>query len=181
MARIPQISGKDEVAEEYHHIVDSISSSRGRISGPFSVLLHSPEVAGRAAHLGAYIRFDSTLPGDLREVAINTAAREFDCDYEWAAHARLAKEAGVSDEAIDAIANRGELDALSEDEALVIQYGRELFRDHRISDATYKAAEARFGVQGVVELTATMGYYGMLACALNAFEVEPPADAPKLP
>ena len=181
MARIPQISGKDEVAEEYHHIVDSISSSRGRISGPFSVLLHSPEVAGRAAHLGAYIRFESTLPGDLREVAINTAAREFDCGYEWAAHARLAKEAGVSDEAIDAIANRGELDALSEDEALVIQYGRELFRDHRISDATYKAAEARFGVQGVVELTATMGYYGMLACALNAFEVEPPADAPKLP
>ncbi len=181
MARIPQISGKDEVAKEFHSIVDSISSSRGRISGPFSVLLHSPEVAGRAAHLGAYIRFDSTLPSDLREVAINTAAREFDCGYEWAAHARLAKEAGVSDEAIDAIANRGALDALSEDEALVIQYGRELFRDHRISDATYKAAETRFGVQGVVELTATMGYYGMLACALNAFEVEPPADAPKLP
>ena len=181
MARIPQISGKDQVSEEHHPIVDSIASSRGRISGPFSVLLHSPEVAGRAAHLGSYIRFESTLPDDLREVAINTAAREFDCGYEWAAHATLAKQAGVSDEAIDAIANRGELDALSDDEALVIRYGRELFRDHRVSDGTFREAEARFGVQGVVDRTATMGYYGMLACALNAFEVEPPADAPKLP
>ncbi|MGH2544724.1 MAG: carboxymuconolactone decarboxylase family protein [Ardenticatenaceae bacterium] len=181
MARIPQISGKEDVPQDKHHIVDSIIGSRGRVSGPFSVLLHSPEVAGRAAHLGAYLRFESTLPGDLREIAINTAAREFDCGYEWAAHSRMAKQEGVSDDVIDAIANRRDLSALKEDEALVIQYGRELFRNKRVSDETFKAAEARFGAQGVVELTATMGYYGMLACALNAFEVEPPADAPKLP
>lgn len=79
------------------------------------------------------------------------------------------------------VANRGSLDSLTEDEALIVSYGRELFRDHRISDATFDAAKAKFGDQGVTELTATMGYYGMLACALNAFQVEPPPDAPKLP
>jgi 4-carboxymuconolactone decarboxylase len=145
------------------------------------VLLNSPEVPGRAAHLGAYIRFESTLSDEKRELAIITAARECDCNYEGSAHAGLASDAGVRDEAIDVVANRGSVDSLSTEEATIVSYGRELFQDHRVSDATFDAAKAIFGEQGVTELTATMGYYGMLACALNAFEVEPAPDAPSLP
>ena len=181
MARIRQITTKDEVPADKHAIFDAIATSRGRVSGPFSVLLNSPEVAGRAAHLGAYIRFESTLSPADRELAIITTSREFDCGYEWSAHATLAKEAGVRDEAIDVVANRGDLGALTADEALIVRYGRELFRDHRVSDATFAAAKERFGEQGITELTATMGYYGMLACALNAFEVEPAPGTPALP
>ena len=181
MPRVPRITERSQVADEHHEIFDSITSSRGRVSGPFSVLLNSPEVAGRAAHLGAYIRFDSTLPDDTRELAIITAAREFDCDYEWSAHSGLAQRAGVRDEAIQVVANRESVDSLTSDEATIISYGRELFQDHRISDATFNAAKEMLGEQGVTELTATMGYYGMLACALNAFEVEPAPDAPRLP
>ena len=181
MPRVPRITERSQVADEHHEIFDSITSSRGRVSGPFSVLLNSPEVAGRAAHLGAYIRFDSTLPDDKRELAIITAAREFDCDYEWSAHSGLAQRAGVRDEAIQVVANRESVDSLTSDEATIISYGRELFQDHRISDATFNAAKEMLGEQGVTELTATMGYYGMLACALNAFEVEPAPDAPRLP
>ena len=182
MARIPLLTEKEDVPEDQQHIVEEIMGSRGgRISGPFAVLLHNPEAAGRAAHLGSTLRFDSTLPDDLREIAINTAARENDCGYEWAGHARQALALGVSQETLDVIANRRPLDSLSDDEALVVQYGRELFRDHRISDETYAAASERFGTRGVVDMTALMGYYGMLACALNAFDVQPPADAPQLP
>ena len=181
MARVPLIEQRGDVPEEATHHFDSIASSRGRISGPFAVLLNSPEVAGRAAHLGAYIRFESTLDPDIKELAIISAAREFDCDYEWSAHVVLARQAGVRAEAIDAVANRGPLDSLTSDESLVIGYGREMFRKKRVSDATFDAARERFGVQGVTELTATMGYYGMLACALNTFEVEPAADAERLP
>ena len=181
MARVPLIEQRGDVPEEAAHHFDSIASSRGRISGPFAVLLNSPEVAGRAAHLGAYIRFESTLDPDIKELAIITAAREFDCDYEWSAHVVLARDAGVRAEAIEAVANRGSLDSLTADESLVVGYGREMLRDKRVSDATFNAAKARFGVQGVTELTATMGYYGMLACALNTFEVEPAPDAERLP
>ena len=181
MARITHITTKDQVPADKTHIFESIASSRGQVSGPFAVLLNSPEVAGRAAHLGTYLRFESTLDAIDRELAIITTSREFDCGYEWAAHARLAKEAGVRQEAIDVVANRGSLDSLTDDEALIIRYGRELFRDHRVSDATFDAAKAKFGDQGVTDLTATMGYYGMLACALNTFQVEPPPDSPKLP
>ena len=181
MARITQVTTKEQVPPDKRDIFDAIAASRGRVSGPFSVLLNSPEIAGRAAHLGAYIRFESTLAPAERELAIITTSREFDCGYEWSAHATLAKEAGVRDEAIDVVANKGDLSELTTDEALIIRYGRELFRDHRISDETFLAAKKRFGDQGITELTATMGYYGMLACALNAFEVEPAPGTPRLP
>ena len=181
MARITQITERNQVDADKHHIFDAIATSRGRVSGPFSVLLNSPEVAGRAAHLGSYIRFESILSSSQRELAIITAAREFDCSYEWAAHATLAREAGVREAAIDTVANGGELGELSDDEALIVGYGREILRNHRVSEDTFAAAMAKFGEQGVTELTATIGYYGMLACALNAFEVQPSPDMPQLP
>ncbi len=181
MARITQITERDQVADEHKAIFDSIAESRGRVSGPFSVLLNSPEIAGRAAHLGAYIRFDSTLEPHQRELAIITAARQADCQYEWSAHAPMAERAGVRDEAIDAVANNASVDGLTEEEALIITYGRELLGASRVSDRTFYDARAKFGEQGVTELTATLGYYRMLACALNAFEVEPPDGTPRLP
>lgn len=181
MARVPQITSKSDLPTEHGDIFDAIAESRGRVGGPFSVLLNSPEVAGRTAHLGSYIRFESTLPPVDRELAIITTSREFDCGYEWAAHATLALEAGVRQEAIDVITSGGDLGGLTEDEALIVRYGRELFRAHRVSEETFSAARDRYGDKGVTELTATMGYYGMLACALNAFEVTPPSGAPDLP
>lgn len=181
MSRITRIVERSQIAEEHSKIFDSITSSRGHVSGPFSVLLNSPEIAGRAAHLGAYIRFGSILKNDERELAIITTAREFDCDYEWSAHLSLAREAGVQKETIEIVANRGSVESLSSDEATIINYGRELLRGHNVCDATFQAAKTSFGAQGVTELTATIGYYGMLACALNAFQVEPEPNTPKLP
>ena len=181
MTRIRQITERNQVDADKQHIFDGIATSRGRVSGPFSVLLNSPEIAGRAAHLGAYIRFESTLTPSQRELAIITTAREFDCGYEWAAHATLAREAGVREAAIQTIADGGELSDLTEDEALIVGYGRELLRDHRVSEDVFAAAKATFGEQGVTELTTTFGYYSMLACALNAFEVQPSPDMPQLP
>lgn len=181
MARITQITERNQVDADKQHIFDGIASSRGRVSGPFSVLLNSPEIAGRAAHLGSYIRFESTLTPAQRELAIITTAREFDCAYEWAAHATLARGAGVRESAIESIANGGDLGELTDDEALIVGYGREILREHRVSEGTFTAAKAQFGEQGVTELTATFGYYSMLACALNAFEVQPSSDMPQLP
>ena len=181
MPRLREFRSKTELPEGKRHIFDSIAESRGRVWFPFSLLLNSPEVAGRAAHLGSYLRFESLLSPAHRELAILTAARESDCEFEWAAHARLGVEAGVRSEAIDVIGRRGPLGALNEEEALIVGYGRELLRDHRVGDATFEAARARYGDQGVTELTAIMGYYMMLACALNAFQAEPPPGWARLP
>ena len=171
MARIPQITRREDVPPDQRGVYDEIAESRGRVGGPFSVLLNSPEVARRVAHLGSYLRFESGLSPAVRELAIMATAHENDCAFEWAGHKRLASEAGVREQAIEVIASGAAPEGLSEDEALVVGYARELFREHRVSDATFQAARTRFGDRGVTELTTTMGYYAMMACTLNAFEV----------
>ena len=106
LARLPELSNRATLSPEAQASFDAIAGTRGSVHGPFAMLLHSPELAERAAHLGAYIRFGSQLPDAERELAIITTARSFDCDYEWAAHARIASDVGVSKEAIDIVANR---------------------------------------------------------------------------
>ena len=181
MARLPEQTEREEIPEEKRHIFDDIESSRGRVEAPFSLLLNSPDVAGLSAQLGAYIRFDSTLPPATRELAILSAAREFDCNFEWAHHAPLAIEAGVRQEAIDVVANDHPLDTLTAHETIIVRYCRELFREHHVSEEAYRTARARLGDRGLIELTATMGYFAMMACTINALEVDPPPGMPVLP
>lgn len=176
MARIPVIASKDDVPAGHEHVWDQIASSRGKVVGPFSVLLHRPELARRTAELGAYIRFESSLTPVDRELAIIALAREMDCQFEWAYHVLEARKVGVREGAITAIAHR-RTDALTPEEALIVAYVSALFRRHRVDQPTFDTLRARLGVDGLVELTATAGYYGMLACTLNAFEVTPEAGA----
>jgi 4-carboxymuconolactone decarboxylase len=176
MTRIPVIASRDDVPAGHGHVWDQIASSRGRVVGPFAVLLHRPELARRISELGAYIRFESKLGAVDRELAIIALAREMDCQFEWAYHVLEARKVGVREEAITAIRQRRS-DGLTADETLIVQYVGSLFRRHRVDQKTFDALRARLGVDGLVELTATAGYYGMLACTLNAFEVTPEAGA----
>jgi len=175
--RVPFIDERDQLPPEGRPHHDALTESRGEIRGPFGVLLHSPELAGRVGRLGAYVRFESTLPDSDRELGILTTARAFDCAFEWAAHAPIAREAGVADETLEAVVDR-DGDGLGDREASIVRYSQELFGDHAVSRETYDAAESEFGTEGLVELTATMGYYAMLACVLNAFDVVPTAGTP---
>lgn len=179
--RVPYLTERDQVPEGGHEAYDHIAESRGHVGGPFGVLLNSPEVADRVGHLGAYVRFESGLPDRVRELAILATAREFDCAYEWAAHEPIARDAGVREEVVEAVANRESTEDLPADESLVVRYGRHLFGDRAVPDDLFEDAKERFGVEGVVELTATMGYYSMIACVLNAFEVTPGEGSPELP
>ncbi len=181
MPRLPEIKDKTVLAEDKHAIFDAIVQSRGGVVGPFPMLLYSPEVAAKVGELGHYLRFDSAFSNVERELAILTAARESDCSFEWAAHGRLARQAGVREEAIDVIANRASTASLTSDEATIIDYGRQLLRDHRVSPDTFAAAHKRFGDRGVVDLTSLLGYYTMIACTLNGFEMLPAEGAARLP
>lgn len=182
MSRIPRIRNREDVAEEGRSAFDEIKGSRGDVSGPFSVLLNSPEMARRVAHLGAYIRFESSLPADVTELAILTTARQWDCQFEWTYHEPEARKAGVREEAIIAVRDRHAPSGLSEEEAVVFNYVLETMHHHKVSQGAYEAAFARFGAQGVADLTATTGYYALLAGALNTFEVPvDEGDTPLLP
>ncbi len=181
MARVPRIQKREELAAEHQAVWDAIVGSRGRVVGPFQVLLHSPELARRIAEAGAFVRFESSLPEPIRELTIISVARAMDCRFEWAAHSVLAKKAGVREEAIAAIRNRKAPEGLTKDEATIVTYVTTLLREHRSDEAAFNALRDRFGVKGVVELTATASYYTMIACVLNGCDVQPDPGADLLP
>lgn len=181
MARIALVERREQLAPEHRAAWDAIGASRGKVAGPFAALLHSPQIAARAAHLGAYIRFESRLDERERELAILTVARTFDCRYEWAAHVREARRVGLREAAIAAVRERRAPAGLSAEEAQIVGYARQLLTDHRVEPAAFATLRDRLGVERLVELTATVGYYAMLACTLNAFEVAPPAEDEQLP
>ncbi|HEX5139980.1 MAG TPA: carboxymuconolactone decarboxylase family protein [Dehalococcoidia bacterium] len=181
MPRLPEVLDKNALPADKRHIHDYLASTRGAVRLPFSAVLNNPELTYRVAHLGSYIRFDSTLPDKVRELAILSAAREVDARFEWAGHYRIAKEAGIAEETIDAIKNRGGLEGLSEDERMPVQLARELLRNHALSDELFNAAQSKYGDAGVVELIGTVGYYSLMGCLLNGLQIEPAADAPQLP
>src|SRR5215469_9523384 len=103
MARLPSVTSKDQVAAEHRTIFDSIVESRGAVQGPFTMFLHSPELAGRAAHLGAFVRFEGSLDMRVRVLAAMTVAREFEAVYVWGAQTSGARRLGVPETTITAI------------------------------------------------------------------------------
>ena len=171
-ARVPLVD-KERATPAQLAVWDRIAQSRGGVAGPFAALLHSPELARRIAETGHYVRFEGPLTQAERELAIITVARVLDAQYEWAAHAVLARKAGVRDEVINAIRERRAPAGLTPAEAQVFAYANGLLREHRVSDEAFAALQKRFGLESLVDLTATIGYYAMIACALNAFGIEP--------
>jgi 4-carboxymuconolactone decarboxylase len=182
MTRIPVITKREGLSEGQRKAYDTIEATRGGVRGPFTLLLHSPELCERAAHLGAYHRFDSQISHQIHAIAALITGRLMDCQYEFTANTGIAKAAGVSDTVIAAIRDRRAPEGLSEEEALVFQIGTELLTGkYRIFPKTFNAALDRYGVQGLLELISTFGYYSYISCILNAFEMEPKPGYQPLP
>src|SRR5205823_1630369 len=171
MARLQPITSKEQVPAKDHAIVDAIAQSRGAIQGPFTMFLHCPELAGRVAHLGAFVRFEGALDMRVRVLAAMTVARELDALYVWGAQSGAARRLDVPDSTIAAIRERHSRGIPPED-AQIVDATRALLQKHRVDDATAKALRARFGDEGFIQLTGTIGYYAMLAMTVNACELE---------
>jgi 4-carboxymuconolactone decarboxylase len=171
MARLTSITSKNQVAAEHHSIVDAIVKSRGKVQGPFTMLLHCPPFASRLAQLGAYVRFEGKLDKRVRVLAAMTVAREFEAVYVWGAQAGAARRQGVPETTIAAI-RENHSRGLPADDAQIVEFTRNLLRKHRVDDASMKALQQRFGDEQFIELTGTIGYYSMLAMTVNACELE---------
>ena len=177
MARVPAVT-RESVPESQRAVFDQVVQQRGGIpaGGPGSVMLNAPEVALRVGGLALYLRSETSLEPRIRELGMILTARENDCQYIWNAHAPPARAAGLRDDIVDALRDKTELPELAPDEAAAVNYGREFFRTRRVSQATFDAALAQFGVLGLTELTNLMGCYAMLAFHVNAFGVELPTE-----
>lgn len=180
MSRLPELN-PDTMTDEQRRVGDEIAAGpRGSLRGPFVPLLHSPGLTDHVQKVGAYIRYESALPGKLREFAIIITARYWGAQYEWNAHSRIAAEEGLDAAIIDAVAERRRPDLGDPAEQTVFAFCTEVLENHRVSDDTYAAALDRFGPEQVVDLVGLMGYYSLIGMALNTFEVPVPGGAQPL-
>ena len=179
--RVALITRREQVAEAHRAHFDAVAEARGDVHGPYSILMHSPKLCQLVNGVSRYLRLRSLLKSDAGELCIIAVAREKDCPYVWASHAGAARKAGVSEAAIAAVRDRGELTALPQNEADIVDYVRQLHRTHRVTQALFDRLRERHGIPWLVEFTATIGHYGMVTAQINAFEMASPAGKEVLP
>ena len=158
----------DEMTQAQKTMVEHLlAGPRGGVTGPFNVLLRSPEIGDLGQEFGASTRFKSSLPQRLYELAILVTARHWTAQYEWQAHHRSALQAGLSAQICDAIAQGRRPPSMQKDEEAVYNFVSELLNTKRVSDATYAAAKTVFGERGVVDIIAVTGWYSTVSMMLN--------------
>ena len=172
----------ETMTADQKRVADAIQSGpRGAgLRGPFNALLRSPELCDLIQRLGAFVRFGTSFPQRLNEMAIIMAGRKWTAQYEFYAHRRLALEAGLSPAIADAIAANQRPASMAKDEETVYDFVSELLATGSVSDPTFQGVNDTFGERGVVDLVGIMGYYALISMTLNVFEVPVPEGA-KLP
>jgi 4-carboxymuconolactone decarboxylase len=184
MSRLPYLQ-RDQLDDDGQALWDAMTESRGAsivgpeggLAGPFNAWVTASDVGRRLVDLGGALRFRTSIDRRLTEVAIITTGARWKAEFEWWAHARMAREFGVTDDVIDAIARGDAPPFASDDERVVHAIATQLGERGRIDDDTYAAGRALLGDRGMVELVALCGYYALVSYTLNAFEVPLPAGA----
>ncbi len=177
MARIPLVS-EATMTDAQRRVYDAMLTGPRRSPpvGPLAAAMHRPDLAEAWSALGLVLRFNSSFPARLREFIILLTGRFWDCQFEWFSHESEARKAGLSDATIETL-RRGGTQFTAADEQLIHDYALPLLERHRVDDATYQRVLDTYGTAGIVELTALLGYYAMVAMTLNAHEIGVPDGA----
>ncbi len=160
---------------EARAVYDRIVGSRGFLPTPHAILMQHPPLADPIGQLGARLRFQGLLPDDLREVAILTVARSAGAPYEWVTHEPIARQAGVPDATLRAIASEGALEALRPEHALAIRAARALVAERTLPEPLFAELRSALGEAGLTEFVVLCGYYLLLALVLRAYDAPLPA------
>lgn len=166
---------RETMSAEQQRVHDQITAGpRGSVPAPLAVWLRSPALAETAQQLGQFARYDSSLEPRLSELVILLVGRFWTAHYEWWVHRPIAEAAGLASQVIDAIRDGQEPTFLHGDEKAVYDFVQQLLKDHRTDDSVYRAALAKLGEVGVVDLVGICGYYSLISMTLNAFDVPLP-------
>src|SRR5262249_19347636 len=174
-----QITDKSQVAAEWYPLFDRITAARGRVAGPYSILLHAPAVAHRVDQLSHALRSSTEVDAQGFLLTALAGARARDCLLLWSVQAPNARRAGVSDAAITAIGDR-QTTGLTEDQQDIVSYAQQLATENRVDAALFDRLKTRHGVRWLVELTTIAGHFGLICGVNNAFEVPPSPQGDQL-
>jgi len=181
MPRIPLVA-VDAMNAEQRRVHDAMLSGQRKSApvGPLAIAMHHPPLAEAMSALGLVLRFNSSFEPRLREFAILTCGRHWDCQFEWASHETEARKAGLSDASITTL-GRGGTRFDHADEQAIFDFATEMLTRKFASEANHRRVQDLFGTAGVVELTGLVGYYAMVALMLNMAQLPLPDGMPVLP
>jgi 4-carboxymuconolactone decarboxylase len=167
----------------YDQLASPSGGSLAGLRGPGGINLYAPKVSELTGALNRYLRSPATgFDGHVRELAILVTAREFNSQFEWAAHENVALKEGVPPATIDVVKHRKSLRSVPEADAVIIQLGREIYRTKKVTSATYARAVKQFGPEKLINLVSLMGNYAGTAALLAVFDMQlPPGQKPLLP
>jgi 4-carboxymuconolactone decarboxylase len=180
MARIDEIKREYLNGRQQRLLDDFVRSrpARGNFSGPFAVLIHTPDIAEPADRIVNYFRSSPKLPRRLIELIILLMCRDATAQYAWSVHEPNALKEGLTQQTIDAIRARKRPDFTHDDERLIYDVVNELITTKTLSAGTFERAKAAFGLEGLIEAVSCTGFYGMIGLVLNSFEIPPRAGVP---
>jgi 4-carboxymuconolactone decarboxylase len=169
----------DEMSDEQRQVVKNATSGlRGSVPAPMRPWLVSPAMAQLAQQLGEFLRYQTVLGPCLSELAILVTARFWTSQYEWFVHAKIAREAGLSEMLINAIAVHETPTFTNPAERIVYQAAQSIHRNHGLDDALYAEARDILGEQGLAELVGVLGYYTLVSMTLNVYGIGVPEGIP---
>lgn len=175
MARIP-FPDEGELTQAQRRVIEKIvSGPRGALVGPLRAALHRPDLADAWQHFGAMLRYDTSLPPRLTELAIIVTARRWNSQLEWHVHAQAALDAGLPDSVVASILAGDTPEFEEEVDGEIYEFAREIQLTGQVSEPTYQNVMRRWGALGIVELTALIGYYTLVSMTLNAHHIPLPA------
>jgi alkylhydroperoxidase family enzyme len=171
MARV-SIPSKDQVTDELRDVFQSMEQRGGQVLNIFKVMAHCPKVGKEFLGLGNAILFKGSLPPKLRELAILRVGDLAEATYEWTQHVPIGLGSGLTEQQIKALHQWKDSPLFGDQERAVLQYTDEVAQNFRVSEETFKAVRDFLTEEQVVELTTTIGYYGMVSRILEALEIE---------
>jgi 4-carboxymuconolactone decarboxylase len=184
MSRLPYLryDDLDPAAKEVWDAIvgsraDAMLNEQGGLTGPFNALVQAPAIGRHLTSLGLALRYETSIPRRLTEVAILTVGARWQAEFEWWAHAQMARRHGVSDAVIEAIRQGEDPPFEAADEQAVHTAARQLAQAGHLSQPAYDAVQQLLGDSGVVELITLCGYYTLISFVLNGLAVPLPPDA----
>ena len=169
---LPNRADLDEAGKTAYDRGTKPGATIAGLQGPAGIQLFSPKTAAHMTAINRYLRFEAGFTPRVREVAILTTAREMDSQFEWVAHEPEALKEGVPQTVIDIIKYRRSTSGIDETDALIIELGRQLWRDHKLSSETFAKAKAIFGPNKLIDLVMLMGNYAGTAALLTAVDMQ---------
>ena len=173
MSKLPN-AARESMTAEQQKIWDKIHEGRTGGGGPYSMLMHSPEMAQHFAATEDYFRNNSLLADADREVIILTAAREVEAHYAWTRHEIRATKVGISPATIEALRAHADADKFTGKEKLLVQFTRTLMHHHELPQELFERMEKEFGKAKFIEAVGLLGHYITIGTVIRMFDVQPP-------